>query len=104
MPPVKAKGSSRKSFVPSSTRRSSVKVVQALKRPVPIARATGELAGLLSATYPKVYLGDVVLPEATLSQLKRVVEEYHHQDKLRATDFPPAASYSSSALRARGRR
>lgn len=55
-----------------------------LKRPVPIARATGELAGLLSATYPKVYLGDVVLPEATRSQLSRVVDEYRHQDKLRA--------------------
>jgi SpoVK/Ycf46/Vps4 family AAA+-type ATPase len=56
----------------------------ALKRPVPITRATGELAGLLSAIYPKVYLGDVVLPGATLSQFKRVVEEYRHQNKLRA--------------------
>jgi len=32
-----------------------------LQRPVAIARATGELAGLLSATFPKVYLGDMAI-------------------------------------------
>jgi len=62
-------------------RQSTSKLLQ---RPVPIARATGELAGLLSATYPKVYLGDMVLSEPTCSQLNRVVEEYRQQKKLRA--------------------
>lgn len=55
-----------------------------LQRPVPIARATGELSGLLSATYPKVRLVDMVLAEATKTQLTRVVEEYRQQHKLRA--------------------
>ncbi|RUL81902.1 AAA family ATPase [Tautonia sociabilis] len=55
-----------------------------LQKPVPIARATGELAGLLSATYPKVYLGDMVLPGATADQLGRVAQEYRQQHKLRA--------------------
>ena len=61
-------------------RKSSSKV----ERPVPIARATGELAGLLSATYPKVHLSEMVLAPATRSQLGRVVAEYRQQHKLRA--------------------
>lgn len=55
-----------------------------LGRPVPIARATGELAGLLSATYPKVYIGDMVLSEQAEDQLSRVIQEYRQQHKLRA--------------------
>lgn len=55
-----------------------------LERPVPITRATGELAGLLTATYPKVHLSDMVLAPATLGQLRRVVMEYREQHKLRA--------------------
>ncbi len=55
-----------------------------LLKPVPIARATGELAGLLSAEYPKVYLGDMVLPGPTAEQLARVAQEYRQQHKLRA--------------------
>lgn len=55
-----------------------------LRRPVPITRATGELAGLLSATYPKVHLADMVLATATQEQLGRMVREYRQQHKLRA--------------------
>lgn len=54
------------------------------ERPVPIARATGELVGLLSATYPKVHLSDMVLSPATHTQLERIVTEYRQQHKLRA--------------------
>ena len=46
-----------------------------LQRPVPIARATGELSGLLSATYPKVRLADMVLAKTTEGQLVRVVQD-----------------------------
>jgi SpoVK/Ycf46/Vps4 family AAA+-type ATPase len=51
---------------------------------VPIARATGELAGLLSASYPKVRLADMVLAKDTREQLNRLVSEYKQQHKLRA--------------------
>lgn len=50
---------------------------------VPIARPTGELAGLLAVSYPKTRLGEMVLSDDTLSQLDRVVHEYRNQDKLR---------------------
>jgi SpoVK/Ycf46/Vps4 family AAA+-type ATPase len=54
-----------------------------LQHPVPIARATGELAGLLSASYPKTRLADMVLSPMIREQLSRVVHEYRQQHKLR---------------------
>jgi SpoVK/Ycf46/Vps4 family AAA+-type ATPase len=55
-----------------------------LQHPVPIARATGELAGVLTATYPKIRLSDMVLGRSTREQLNRVVSEYRQQHKLRS--------------------
>ncbi len=64
----------------AKTRRETARPNQ----PVPIARATGELAGLLSASYPKVRLSDMVLSKPTREQLVRIVSEYRQQHKLRA--------------------
>jgi SpoVK/Ycf46/Vps4 family AAA+-type ATPase len=50
---------------------------------VPIARPTGELAGLLAVTYPKTRLAEMVLDEETSGQLTRVIREYRNQDRLR---------------------
>ncbi len=50
---------------------------------VPIARPTGELAGLLSVTYPNTRLAEMVLTDDTQGQLERVIREYRQQDKLR---------------------
>lgn len=51
--------------------------------PVPIARPTGDLAGLLVTSFPKTRLSNMVLPKETSIPLTRVVHEYRHQDKLR---------------------
>ncbi len=51
---------------------------------VPIARPKGELAGLLSATYPNTRLSEMVLGPATANALARVIREYRSQDKLRS--------------------
>ena len=48
-----------------------------------LAKPTGELAGLLSATYPKTRISDMVLDDSTLAPLTRLVREYSQQDKLR---------------------
>jgi SpoVK/Ycf46/Vps4 family AAA+-type ATPase len=53
------------------------------QQPVPIARASGELAGLLGAAFPKARLSDMVLPDRTSDQLHRIVLEYRQQHKLR---------------------
>ncbi len=52
-------------------------------RAVPIARPTGELAGLLAVSYPQTRLTEMVLAAETLGQLDRVVDEFRNQDKLR---------------------
>ena len=54
-----------------------------LSSPVPIARPTGDLAGLLATSFPKTRLADMVLPKETLTPLSRVIHEYRHQEKLR---------------------
>jgi SpoVK/Ycf46/Vps4 family AAA+-type ATPase len=50
---------------------------------VPIARPTGELAGLLSVTYPKTRLPEMVLAEETRGPLERTIREYRQQETLR---------------------
>ena len=50
---------------------------------VPIARPTGELAGLLAVTYPNTRLAEMVLSPGTRQPLERVIREYRHQEKLR---------------------
>ncbi|WP_425395418.1 AAA family ATPase [Aeoliella sp.] len=54
-----------------------------LTRPVPIARPSGELAGLLTVSYPKTLLSEMVLSEDVEPRLKRVLREYRHQNRLR---------------------
>lgn len=51
---------------------------------VPIARPTGELAGLLTVTYPKTRLSEMVLGDDTRKPLDRVIKEYRNQEKLRS--------------------
>ena len=60
--------------------------------PLPIAKATGELAGLLSASFPKVRFSEMVLAPSTKEQLSQIVLEYRQQQKLRGTVYPPAES------------
>lgn len=55
-----------------------------LGKAVPIARPTGELAGLLVVTYPKTRMSEMVLSNETRAQLDRVIREYHHLGKLQA--------------------
>ena len=50
---------------------------------VPIARPAGELATLLSATYPPTKLSEMVLAEVQRQSLNLVLHEYRQQSKLR---------------------
>lgn len=50
---------------------------------VPIARPTGELATLLSATYPHTKLSEMVLAPEQRESLELVIREYRQQAKLR---------------------
>jgi len=50
---------------------------------VPISRPTGELAALLSASYPKTRLSDMVLSDTQHKTLIQVIDEYRQQSRLR---------------------
>lgn len=60
-----------------------------ITHPLPLAQPRGELAGLLSASYPKIRLIDLTLYEALTEQLHRVVREQRQRERLRAHGFSP---------------
>lgn len=56
---------------------------------VPIARPRGELAGLLTASFPKNRLGEMVLDDHLDYQLKRVIREQRQASRLLAHGLAP---------------
>lgn len=58
-------------------------------RAVPIARPAGELAGLVTASYPSTRLSEMVLPETVEKRLKEVVHQYRQRDRLRSHGLSP---------------
>lgn len=58
-------------------------------RPVPIVQPRGELAGLLTVSYPKVRLSDMVLSDELRSRIERVVTEQRERERLLAHGFSP---------------
>lgn len=59
-------------------------------RPVPVAKPRGELADLLSISYPETRMADLVLEKSVRDQLLRVVSEQRQQDRLREQGFHPS--------------
>lgn len=49
---------------------------------VPISRPRGELSSLLTVSYPKTRLGDMVLDDTLAEQLKRVIREQRHATRI----------------------
>lgn len=61
--------------------------------PIPVVRPKGELAGLVSASYPLTRLENMVLDDTTLSRLRRVVEEHRNRNKLAAHGLRPRRKF-----------
>jgi len=57
--------------------------------PIPIGRPRGELAGLLSVSYPKDRLNQMVLSQTLAQQLERVIREQRHAERLLAHRLSP---------------
>lgn len=57
--------------------------------PVPVAQPRGELAGLLTASYPDARMVDLVLEDRVRERLERVLLEQRQQDRLKAQGFRP---------------
>lgn len=60
-----------------------------ITRPIPVVRPRGELAGLLTAAYPKTRLGDMALDDAVHSRIDRVLLEQRQRDLLLGHGFGP---------------
>lgn len=58
-------------------------------RAVPIARPVGELAGLVTASYPNTRLFEMVLADAVRASIAAVIEQYRQRDRLRAHGLSP---------------
>lgn len=56
---------------------------------IPISRPRGDLAGLLSVSYPKTRLGDMVLDDMLSDQLARVVREQRQSAQILAHGLSP---------------
>lgn len=58
-------------------------------RPVPVVQPRGDLAGLLSVSYPSHRMSDLVLDPAVREPLDRALTEQRQQDRLREHGFEP---------------
>jgi SpoVK/Ycf46/Vps4 family AAA+-type ATPase len=58
-------------------------------RAVPLVRPDSDLAGLVTATFPRTRLSDMVLADVPRNRLNRVVHEYQEADRLLARGLSP---------------
>jgi SpoVK/Ycf46/Vps4 family AAA+-type ATPase len=59
------------------------------RHPVPVAQPRGELGSLLSASYPKAKLSELVLDDKVRGHLERVLLEQRQREKLAASALHP---------------
>ena len=71
--------------------KASAKAVEPVRgpRPVPLAQPRGELAGLLTVSYPKTRLVDMALNDALRTRLDRVLTEQRQRERLHEHGFGP---------------
>lgn len=58
-------------------------------RPTPISQPKGELSSLLTASYPKIRMADMVLDENIHSRLIRIIKEQRQITKIRSHGLSP---------------
>lgn len=58
-------------------------------QPVPISRPRGELANLLSVSYPKLRLNEMILDENLAQQIQRVIREQRHATRILEQGLSP---------------
>ena len=59
------------------------------QKPIPIARPKGDLSALLSVSYPKIRLSDMILNKDIASRLNRIVREQRQLNKIRTHGLSP---------------
>jgi len=62
---------------------------QGANQPTPISRPRGELAGLLSVSYPKARISDMVLNDDLEQQIQRIIREQRHAVRILSHGLSP---------------
>jgi len=62
--------------------RNQSKSIERTRDPIPMVRPRGELAGILTASFPSTRLSSLVLHERLGAALKRIVKEQREREKL----------------------
>lgn len=70
------------------SRAKALEPIRGLK-PVPLAQPRGELAGLLTVSYPKTRVSDMALPDSLRARLDRVLTEQRERSRLREHGLRP---------------
>jgi SpoVK/Ycf46/Vps4 family AAA+-type ATPase len=78
-----------RSLVDESKEKTSGVEPSRLVPPVPMDQPRGELAGLLTVSYPKTRLTDMVQDKSLREQLQRVILEQRQRERLRSYGFTP---------------
>jgi SpoVK/Ycf46/Vps4 family AAA+-type ATPase len=68
---------------------TKVRVTPSSPSPIPLAKPKGEVADLLTVTYPRVSLSNMVLTEGTLGVLRRVLKEHKAIREIRSHGLAP---------------
>ena len=69
--------------------KSRHSTVEPLKQPIPLARPRGEIAELLTVSYPSVHLKDMVLSATVKRKLERTIKEHKEVRAIRSRGLPP---------------
>jgi SpoVK/Ycf46/Vps4 family AAA+-type ATPase len=56
--------------------RAAMSALETSKEPIPLAKPRGELASIVTATFPKFALSDLVLPADLATRLRKIVKEH----------------------------
>ena len=62
---------------------------QQIPSPIPIGRPRGELSDLLTVTYPKLRLADMILDDTLARQIKKIIREQRHASELLSHGLSP---------------
>lgn len=90
-----------KALVDGLRKRSSVTAFRA--DPIAVARPKGELAQLLTVSYPQVLLSDMSLDPQVRRRLERVLLEQRQADRLRSHGFHPVGKLLLTGLPGTGK-
>jgi SpoVK/Ycf46/Vps4 family AAA+-type ATPase len=69
--------------------KSQARSVEPRREPSPLAQPRGEIADLVTASYPDTKLSDLVVPPVVEAQLRRVLTEQRQQERLAANGLVP---------------